>query len=87
MLDFDFSILDTSFSLLYRSALPFVLAAFGGGFIAAILKAAMQIEDRVFSFVGKLSGVLIFAYAMMSERFSSIFEFTRNIWTNSNYYF
>jgi len=87
MSDFDFSILNTSFNLIFSCSLPFVLAALGGGLIAGIIKAATQIDDRVFSFVGRVSGVLIFAYLMMGERFSNIFDFTKNVWMSQNYYF
>ena len=87
MNEFDFGIISTSLQLAFSSVLPFVLAAMTGGLVMGVLRSATQIDDKVFSIVGRLFCVILVAYVFLDFRSMGIIDFTRRIWGTAQFYY
>jgi flagellar biosynthesis protein FliQ len=87
MMDFDFSIVNFGIRLVFASALPFLVAAMVAAVIVGILKTATQIDDRIFSFAGRLFGVMLVAYFFFNLGSAEIVEFARRVWGGTQFYY
>ncbi len=66
--------------------LPLLGVMLAGALIAGILRVAMQIEDGLISFVGKLIAVLAFLYLASSSSVVSVTDYATRIWGGNNSY-
>lgn len=82
----DWTLITNALGLTWHLALPFVLIAVLGAFIAGFLQVATQVQDDSIGFAGKLFAIILALYLFGAQSGASVIEFAQRIWGGAEFY-
>jgi flagellar biosynthesis protein FliQ len=82
----DVTLIRNMLGLFSQLSVPIIGCIIGAAILVAILRVAIQIDDPVLGFAGRIAGLAIAFYLFADRVWQTIIEFSQRVWGGISYY-